>query len=161
MGRASKCDFSILSDGDLPKRHKLDDLPPTLKYAVHVTRELGFRYLWVDALCIRQDSAEDKAREISRMHQYYLDATMSIQPTGLMSVRDSFLENHTNALCEAAIQSTNTSDTAKEQSTKIFSVPYFTKRGDEDSIILREIRTFMNLRRNLSIVELGYCRSDS
>jgi hypothetical protein len=38
----------------------LDSLPKTFKDAVHVVRELGPRYLWIDSLCIyvfrRQDS---------------------------------------------------------------------------------------------------------
>jgi len=38
-------------------------LPQTLKDAISVTRSLGFRYIWIDALCIIQDSDEDKAAE--------------------------------------------------------------------------------------------------
>jgi hypothetical protein len=37
----------------------LHELPPTFKYAIIVTRKLGFRYLWVDPLCILQDSLDD------------------------------------------------------------------------------------------------------
>jgi hypothetical protein len=33
-------------------------LPTTLRDAVHITRELGFRYLWIDALCILQRRPE-------------------------------------------------------------------------------------------------------
>jgi hypothetical protein len=36
------------------------NLPQTFTDAIDVTRRLGFRYLWIDALCIIQDSAEDK-----------------------------------------------------------------------------------------------------
>lgn len=35
------------------------DLSKTLRDAVTVTRGLGYRYIWIDALCICQDSAED------------------------------------------------------------------------------------------------------
>lgn len=70
---------------------KLDTLPQTLKDAIEVTKGFNVRYLWVDALCIKQDSAEDKAMEISKMHQYYRNASVVIQPTGLKSVQDGFL----------------------------------------------------------------------
>jgi hypothetical protein len=42
-------------------------LPQTFKDAIQTTRNLGFRYLWIDALCIIQDSDADKAKEIGKM----------------------------------------------------------------------------------------------
>ena len=39
--------------------------------AITVTRKLGIRYLWVDALCIIQDSNSDKANEIREMGNVY------------------------------------------------------------------------------------------
>lgn len=35
------------------------DLPKTFQDAVAVTRDLGLRYLWIDALCIIQDDAQN------------------------------------------------------------------------------------------------------
>lgn len=34
-------------------------LPKTIADAIEITRRLGFRYLWMDSLCIVQDSMED------------------------------------------------------------------------------------------------------
>jgi hypothetical protein len=34
-------------------------LPRSFQDAITVTRELGFRYIWIDALCIVQDSPRD------------------------------------------------------------------------------------------------------
>jgi hypothetical protein len=53
-------------------------LPKTLADAAWFTHQLGLEYLWVDALCIIQDDADDKGREIPRMGQYYGDATATI-----------------------------------------------------------------------------------
>lgn len=37
-----------------------DYIPPTLADAFQICREIGLRYIWVDTLCIVQDSVEDK-----------------------------------------------------------------------------------------------------
>lgn len=53
-------------------------LSQTIQDAIKVTRELGMRYLWVDALCIIQDDHADKATEINRMGSIYKNATVTI-----------------------------------------------------------------------------------
>ncbi len=37
----------------------LASLPKTFQDAILITRQLGIRYLWIDSLCILQDSPED------------------------------------------------------------------------------------------------------
>lgn len=37
----------------------LSGLPQTLRDAITITKRLGFRYLWIDALCIVQANMED------------------------------------------------------------------------------------------------------
>ncbi|KAH6844625.1 heterokaryon incompatibility protein-domain-containing protein [Chaetomium sp. MPI-CAGE-AT-0009] len=49
----------------------LPTLPATFHHAILATRALGFRYLWIDSLCILQDSRSDWAREASRMGDYF------------------------------------------------------------------------------------------
>jgi hypothetical protein len=64
-----------------------DCLPKTFQDAVRITRRLGIRYLWIDSLCIIQDSAEDWQMEASRMALVYrnswltVSATLSSSPT--------------------------------------------------------------------------------
>lgn len=69
----------------------VDALPLTLQDAIAVTRDLGFRYLWLDALCIIQDDAADKAAEINRMGMIYKNATLTIAAASTTSVQESFL----------------------------------------------------------------------
>jgi hypothetical protein len=73
----------------------IDELAPTLKDAVLATQRLGFRYLWIDALCIMQDSTDDKNKELVRMQDYYRYAALCLQPTGLSSVQEQFLNKTT------------------------------------------------------------------
>lgn len=45
-----------------------------------IAARLGERYLWVDALCIRQDDMEDQALEIARMASIYSCAVVTVVP---------------------------------------------------------------------------------
>ncbi|KAF2121042.1 heterokaryon incompatibility protein-domain-containing protein [Lophiotrema nucula] len=54
------------------------ELSPILRDVVVVTRELGFRYIWVDALCIIQDSESDWLNEASKMSDVYSGASLTI-----------------------------------------------------------------------------------
>jgi len=56
----------------------VDKLGLTIQDAIETTRRLGFRYIWVDALCIVQDDAEQTACEIKQMSSIYKNATAVI-----------------------------------------------------------------------------------
>lgn len=55
-----------------------DALPRTIADAVTVIRANNIRYLWVDAICIVQDDAEDWAREAYRMGRVYSGSLFTI-----------------------------------------------------------------------------------
>jgi hypothetical protein len=65
---------SNLGEFHKPGSLLLADLPRTFRDAVRIGRALGVQYLWIDALCIQQDSPEDVARELARMHDTFRDA---------------------------------------------------------------------------------------
>jgi Heterokaryon incompatibility protein (HET) len=52
--------------------------PSTLQDAVTVTRNLGLRYLWIDALCIQQDDKKDWDKEALKMRDVYKGARVTI-----------------------------------------------------------------------------------
>ena len=54
------------------------DLSRVFQDAIRVCRRLQIRYLWIDALCIVQDSKEDWERESSRMCRYFESAYVTI-----------------------------------------------------------------------------------
>lgn len=54
------------------------ELPATLRDAVTIARCLGCRYLWIDSLCIIQDSDEDWQRERAKMRHVYRGSLVTI-----------------------------------------------------------------------------------
>lgn len=62
--------------GGLSATFKL--LPQTIRDAITVTRQLGYRYLWIDSLCIVQDDAEFKSKIINKMDLVYENAFMTL-----------------------------------------------------------------------------------
>ena len=61
------------------RKRKITPLPPTFQDAVAITRALGIRFLWIDALCILQDSQQDWAAESSQMGRTYEEAFLTLQ----------------------------------------------------------------------------------
>lgn len=53
-------------------------LPATFQDAMTITRNLSIRYLWIDSLCIIQDSSEDWLIEAANMPNIYRNAYVTI-----------------------------------------------------------------------------------
>ncbi|KAI9167872.1 hypothetical protein HJFPF1_04012 [Paramyrothecium foliicola] len=58
-----------------------DDLPQVFQDAIELVPKLGFRYLWIDSLCIIQDSVQDWQRESAKMADIYANSTVTIAAT--------------------------------------------------------------------------------
>ncbi|KAF5570893.1 TOL [Fusarium phyllophilum] len=71
-------ELRLNNEQDLAKEIKLEELEQSVQDAIRVTRELGYSYLWVDRLCIIQNCADDKRREISRMATTYENAAITL-----------------------------------------------------------------------------------
>lgn len=104
----------------------MKDLPRTIRDAVEVTRRLRLRYLWVDAFCIIQNSAVDKAKEISRMAEIYENAVVVISADRALDCREGFLGPiHESGEAIAASVSR--------------PIPYRTTGGQLGSVMLRRL----------------------
>ncbi|KAF1997706.1 HET-domain-containing protein, partial [Amniculicola lignicola CBS 123094] len=55
-----------------------DTLPGAIRDAVTIADRLGMKYIWVDALCMVQDDAQDKNVELGNMSQYYRNSWLTI-----------------------------------------------------------------------------------
>lgn len=53
-------------------------MPKTIRDALEVVRKIGERYIWVDALCIIQNSEKDLKRQLPRMGSIYGESLATI-----------------------------------------------------------------------------------
>ncbi|KAI1293273.1 hypothetical protein F5Y03DRAFT_387991 [Xylaria venustula] len=58
------------------ERIPVEALPKTPREAIFAARQLGFQYIWIDALCIIQDDEADWAREAATMQEVYYNARL-------------------------------------------------------------------------------------
>jgi len=72
----------------------LHTLPQTFQDAVRVCRDLGIRYIWIDALCIIQDSREDWNREAPQMAEIYTHAFVTLATPAAEGDDAGFLRAH-------------------------------------------------------------------
>lgn len=82
----------------LMKSISVDDLPQTFQDAVFAIRKLGIQYLWIDSLCIIQNSTDDWMREASLMQHVYGRCFLNIAAAassdctgGLFKCRSSYV----------------------------------------------------------------------
>ncbi|SCO58630.1 related to tol protein [Fusarium fujikuroi] len=88
---------------DMRRQLPWNKLSKTIQDAIIITRGLGLKYLWVDALCILQKEKindiqhmEDWSIEAARFASYYQNAVLTIAATGSeSSSRGLFLESPT------------------------------------------------------------------
>jgi len=67
--------------GERKRGVPLESLVQTFRDAVEVTKRLGVEYIWIDSLCIIQDSKEDWAHESLLMGQVYGNSYCDIAAT--------------------------------------------------------------------------------
>ncbi|KAJ3533742.1 hypothetical protein NM208_g7845 [Fusarium decemcellulare] len=65
--KLTQSNFRILTTAGVP----IEDLPTTFRDAIVTTWRLGLQYLWVDSLCIVQDSINDWTQEAVTMAKVY------------------------------------------------------------------------------------------
>ncbi|KAH6859002.1 heterokaryon incompatibility protein-domain-containing protein [Alternaria rosae] len=61
-----------------------EDLPAAFQHAIEFAYYLEIRYLWIDSLCIVQDSIDDWRHEGSKMSKIYENAAITLSATGFV-----------------------------------------------------------------------------
>ena len=67
------------------------DLPIAFQEAIDLLKSLSIRLVWIDALCIIQDSDEDWLRESAKMYQVYTDCYLALSLSRSASPSESCL----------------------------------------------------------------------
>ncbi|RMJ13933.1 hypothetical protein CDV36_006428 [Fusarium kuroshium] len=83
---------------ELRKEIPIEELSQTFRDAFATTRQLGFRYIWIDSLCImqdhqREDGWQDWLTESARMGENYKHAALTIAATPTVDNADEFFSN--------------------------------------------------------------------
>jgi Heterokaryon incompatibility protein (HET) len=66
-------------------------IPKMYQDAIQVTRLLGIRYLWIDSLCIVQDSTDDWNEQSALMWSIYANCYLAIAATSAKDATEGFL----------------------------------------------------------------------
>ncbi|PLN85313.1 HET domain protein [Aspergillus taichungensis] len=103
-------------------------LPKSFQDAVVFTRKLGYRFLWIDSLCIVQDDNDDWLREAGRMASIYENADLTL---GAASSSDSKGGIFRKTIPESLIEGTG--HEALQPALRRFSDPSFFEYGHRQS----------------------------
>lgn len=80
------------------------DLPQTFQEAARITQNLGYRFIWIDTLCIIQDSEEDWEEQSTMMASVYGNATLVLAASAAKSTEDGFLTTKYDSPTEARLK---------------------------------------------------------
>ena len=82
-GNSKTCSLTSESYTKYATGVHVNELPRTYRDAILVCRRLGVRYLWIDSLCILQDSKADWQVESPKMIKYYGQCYVCIAATSM------------------------------------------------------------------------------
>jgi len=75
----------------------------TFRQAISITRQLGFRYLWIDAFCIIMDDPADRTKHVPRMGIIFHNAALTLSAAVSATADEGLIRYKGKALPEAKI----------------------------------------------------------
>ncbi|ORY12914.1 heterokaryon incompatibility protein-domain-containing protein [Clohesyomyces aquaticus] len=81
-GNSQPARLTALTEGRFRTGVPIDELPQTFRDAVDVCVNMSTVYLWIDSMCIFQDSLADWDKEAAEMRKVYSYASCNIAATG-------------------------------------------------------------------------------
>lgn len=98
---------------------RFEDLPKTIRNAIILTCAMSVPHLWVDRLCILQDSHEDWEIELVKMGSIYTNACVTIAAASAEDATQGF-ETDRNVYSPVAFNSTPDSDEPGIKSSALY-----------------------------------------
>ncbi|KAJ4138629.1 hypothetical protein NW768_002479 [Fusarium equiseti] len=135
----------------------INDLPKTLSDAVNVTRDLGFRWIWIDSLCIVQDNKDDWAREAVKMASIYQNAIVTIAADSSQDAKAGLHNEKSTSTfkTEDRTDICNTLSTGDEST--LYLIPNRETRRDESITSFRDMGDLLVTARYETVA--GRCKS--
>jgi hypothetical protein len=134
----------------------ITDLPQTCQDGINITQKLGESYLWIDFLCIIQDSKQDWALESAHIWEIYANAVCTLSAAsaaspedGLFTPRadlDTYFEFPENVPRPKLYPVGNPCDVALTKNNKLYSRAWHSRKDIFRSAlyILQHMRYFGN-----------------
>ncbi|KAF4633669.1 hypothetical protein G7Y89_g4444 [Cudoniella acicularis] len=80
----TRIEYTLTEDAyeDMCKEIDYERLTRNFKDAICFTRQMGYKYIWIDSLCIKQGSRDDWAQQAEKMSLIYAQAACTISSSG-------------------------------------------------------------------------------
>ncbi|KAH8657377.1 heterokaryon incompatibility protein-domain-containing protein [Ilyonectria robusta] len=82
---------------------QLANLPKTIRDLIQVTRHVGYRFIWIDALCIVQDDDYERNHQLDRMVEFYKQADVLVSAASASHCDEGFLKLRDADKCYGSI----------------------------------------------------------
>ncbi|KAI0169800.1 HET-domain-containing protein [Hypoxylon sp. FL1284] len=92
-GRSATLKTTSANLAELTAGFDVARLPAAIRDAIRVTQRLGVKYIWIDALCIVQDSRSDWEEQSARMCAIYEQAYLTVAAASSPAADVSFAEH--------------------------------------------------------------------
>jgi hypothetical protein len=77
-GEVTRYTMTTANRSSLQQGIPLDQPPKTFSDAIELTHKLGYKYLWIDALCITQDDSRELGEQIAAMQDVYSGSDLTL-----------------------------------------------------------------------------------
>ncbi|KAI1133942.1 HET-domain-containing protein [Hypoxylon sp. FL0543] len=114
---------------DFKRRIPFSRLPKTFQDAINICRALAVDYIWIDSICIIQDSKEDWEIQGSKMDQVYANCLLTIAADAAENGDAGFIRTSERQALE------------KKTRTMVYRGP----GGEKGELFVRPMRTFGSL----------------